>query len=137
MELRQILAQNQVRDETEEKIDEVRKYVPTAEELKAMKGSTYFEVWQGLPRVEFENALSRGGYASLRYGRDGVAIWVNKDAVNASKQNPNTIYSVMVRTAKDKLIAPHKLVYDVSPSKFSLEETIQREINLNEEKRTN
>ncbi|MEK6886236.1 MAG: hypothetical protein AABW88_00205 [Nanoarchaeota archaeon] len=136
MELRQILTQEQVRDETEEKIAEVRKYTPTAKELRDMRKSAhYWEVWQGLPDVEFKEVLSRGSYNSLQYEREDVGIWVNRDAVSAARQNPNAIYTVMVRTKKDKLIAPLKMVYDVSPSKFTLERTIQTAIELNKEKR--
>ena len=65
-------------------------YMPTKEEIK---GPNYWEVWSGLPQnLEFENTLSSGKEASLKYDKNKMYIWVPPKALTALNQNRNAIF---------------------------------------------
>ena len=96
------------------------KYSPSIEDLEKIE-SHYWEVWQGLPKVEFKPAKSKVG-DTLRYYKDGNYIWVPTNALNAYKNNLETIYLAMMRkTSPEKIWAIW-----ITPQSSGLEETIKK-----------
>lgn len=70
------------------------KYQPSEEEMEDM-ALHYWEVWQGIPELEYQNAKAESGKA-LRYDKDGHYIWIPPAALKAHTQNPETIYLAMM-----------------------------------------
>ena len=103
-----------------------KKYKPSQEELDYMR-LHYWEVWQGLPNLQFEPATSEKGEA-LRYSKEGNYIWVPKTALNAYRSNPETIYLVMMHKNPAERIRAIWL----EPKTDSLEEIISLARRLNQ-----
>jgi len=99
------------------------KYSLSEEEMKDIR-LFYWEVWQGLPDLEFEKAETEGG---LRYNQNGNYIWVPPNALEAYHKNPDTIYLVMMNKTRDNKIKALSL----EPKTDSLESVIKRAIELN------
>ena len=114
-------------------IDDVRKYSPLEWEVRAMKRSksvTYWEVWQGLPHLQFQPAESRAGLDSLSYQEGRVDIWVPHNALEAHQEDPQTIYLAMID--RPLLIATNKYrVILLAPQTGTLEEAIRKAQEIN------
>jgi|SRR3989344_847741 len=70
------------------------KYLPSEQELEYIPYH-YWEIWEGLPDVEFNKVKSGNGEA-LRHDMNGNYIWVPTLAHTAYKLNQDTIYLVMM-----------------------------------------
>jgi len=102
------------------------KYSPLIEDLEKIKYH-YWEIWQGLPDLEFEPAKSRMG-DTLRYYKGGNYIFVPTNALSAYKKNPQTIYIAMMgKVSRGKI---HTIW--LTPQQSSLEDAINKAIKLNE-----
>jgi hypothetical protein len=112
--------------ESEERQMNYLKYKPSDRILEVL-GSTYWEVWQGLPDLPFEEAKSRGNLSSMIYEKDGNYIWVPHEALWAHKENPDTIFLAMMgKTGKGKINAKW-----LCPEDSGIDSTIQKAMALN------
>ena len=103
-------------------------YRPTERILEVI-GNTYWEVWQGLPNLPFEDTDSRAGLSSLKHEEKGNYIWVTHGAKVAYEENPNTIFMAMMgKSGKGKIHAKW-----VTAAESTLDEAIQKAARLNRE----
>lgn len=82
-------------------------YTPLGEQEKL--NPFYWEVWQGLPELDFQNTLSAGTKRlerkpSLKYEGEKGYVWVPHDALVALSQNPNTILLALKGTSEGNKI---------------------------------
>jgi len=104
------------------------KYMPSDSELKELV-SPYFEVWQGLPEVQFSESESRGGRIGLVYeGAEGY-VWISPAALAEYRKNPSTVSIAVVNSTSDKRLDVEGLM----PQRSTLEGVIRRVRRFNEE----
>lgn len=60
----------------------------TAKEVAAIMDGDRWELWSGLPPLNFQEAVSRDGSLSLKAESNGLYIWVASDALKALKRDP-------------------------------------------------
>ncbi len=102
-------------------------YSPGETERNAMRGVNYWEVWRGLPQVEFNESDSTAGRA-LRYTDDeGNYIWVPFPARVAHETNPESVFLALVEKSLRKRIVPF-----VRVSEENLEDSIKHAEILNQ-----
>ena len=110
-------------------IEKVRRYRPTREELGHMSGEHYWEVWQGLPHIEFESAQSRGGQPALRYSKNGNYLWVDPDCLLSYSVNTGSLFEVLVE--KNPSLKNGKIVGSLQLAGNNLEDAIKNTQALN------
>ncbi len=111
--------------------ERVRTYRPAAGDIAAMPES-YWEVWVGLPGLPYEARTCRDGSPALCYEDAHRYLWVSGAALDAYRDNPNTVFIVLMEKGrKDAIEAVH-----FSPARDSLEQTIGHARFLNRDKLT-
>jgi len=105
------------------------KYSPLPEERKEL-GKVFWEIWQGLPNLHFEEAESRGGSTGLRYEDTDkkTYVWVDPDGYSAYKANPDSVFYAMMRSRDSKSFE----AASVMPSERTLEDAITHAAELNQ-----
>jgi len=111
--------------------DHVR-YRPSMDEIELIGkvGPHYYEIWEGLPDVDFKDVTDRAGRAALRFDSDGHYIWVPSNSTEAYDRNKQTLFFVFMNTSsRDKIRA-----WWVSTGDGDLDYLIERAKGFNEEK---
>jgi len=111
-------------------IQDAHAYRPEKTELKQL-GAIYWEVWKGLPNVEFFNVPTEAGSAWQHRTKNDY-IWVPPDARAAYEEQPDTIFLVMLKKAA-KQEPVNTIARWVCPQKANLEESIEKARTLNRE----
>ena len=107
------------------------KYRPTDEDLKiiGLGDETYYEVWTGLPDVDFDETADRGGSKAMRFDKDGNYIWVSADALVAYQADHKAIYIASVKVRQKEGIRVWSLT-----NYGDLEEAVEKARGFNTEK---
>lgn len=111
--------------------ERIRAYRPSADDIAAMP-EAYWEVWVGLPGLPYEARTCRDGSPALCYEDARCYLWVAGVALDAYRDNPNTVFLVLMdKGAKDTVQAVR-----FSPGDDSLEQVIAHARYLNRDKLT-
>jgi hypothetical protein len=97
-------------------------------------GDAYYEIWQGLPDLDFKKTEARGGQPALRYQTGRDYIWVTPSAVLAVKNRARSILAAqVVKAEKEAIVVP--CVFDIFDTAFgeTSKTAIRRATELNRE----
>ncbi len=80
-----------------------RKYRPDMETVAHNK--IYYEVWNGLPDLSFQEVQTDSGQPGLRYRQDGNYVWISPDTVEVINHKPDAVLLAVLRHLPGKVHA--------------------------------